>query len=140
MGSSGDRLKPYDKWICLSTKKTYSLAGYYVGGSIWYQKLMNDPIFQAAVKERWAVMYPHLQGVVNDIRKLGTDLARSYEVNNAMWPTSKADIQAYKSSFDDWSGDEEIASYADVIDNFATVYQNRLNGMNSLITSGKFTK
>ena len=85
-------------------------------------------------------MYPYLQGVVNDIRKLGTDLTRSYEVNNAMWPTTKENIQAYKSSFSDWSGDELISDYADVIDNFVTVYQNRLNGMNTLITSGKFTK
>lgn len=140
MGSTGDRVKPYGNWVCLSTKKTYSLAGYYLGGAIWYQKLMNDPIFQAKVKERWAVIYPYLQDVVGSIKKLGTDLARSYKVNNAMWPTGKADIQAYKSGFDDWSGDEDIASYADVIDNFVTVYQNRLSGMNSLITSGKFTK
>lgn len=139
MGNSGDRLKPYGNWVCLSTKKSYSLAGYYVGGSVWYQKLIKDPIFQAAMQERWKVIYPYLQAVVNDIRQLGISLARSYEVDNAMWPTAKSDIQAYKDGFSDWSGDEEIAAYSDVIDNFVTVYQSRLNGMNSLITSGKFS-
>lgn len=141
MGNSGDRLKPYGDWVCWSTTKNKPLGvSYYMGSSIWYQKLMLDPTFQKAMQERWAVMYPYLQGVVNDIRKLGTDLTRSYEVNNAMWPTTKENIQAYKSSFSDWSGDELISDYADVIDNFVTVYQNRLNGMNTLITSGKFTK
>ncbi len=141
MGNSGDRLKPYGNWVCWSTTKNKPFGvSYYMGGSIWYQKLMLDPTFQKAIQERWAVMYPYLQGVVNDIRKSGTDLARSYEVNSAMWPTTKADIQEYKSSFSDWSGDELIADYADVIDNFVEVYQSRLAGMNSLITSGKFTK
>lgn len=141
MGNSGDRLKPYGNWVCWSTTKNKPLGvSYYMGGSIWYQKLMLDPVFQKAIQERWAVMYPYLQGVVNDIRKSGTDLVRSYEVNSAMWPTTKADIQEYKSSFSDWSGDELIADYADVIDNFVEVYQSRLAGMNSLITSGKFTK
>ena len=141
MGNEGDRLKPYGNWVCWSTTKNKPFGvSYYMGGSIWYQKLMLDPTFQKTVQERWAVMYPYLQGVVNDIRKLGTDLSRSYGVNNAMWPTTKADIQEYKSSFSDWSGDELIADYADVIDNFVTVYQARLAGMNNLITSGKFTK
>ena len=85
-------------------------------------------------------MYPYLQGVVNNIRQLGVKMACSYEVNNAMWPTTKAAIHEHKSGFTDWSGDENIAAYSDVIDNFVTVYQARLAGMNNLITSGKFTK
>ena len=57
-----------------------------------------------------------------------------------MWPTNKAAIQKHKNNFSDWSGDEKINSYPELIENFVTVYRNRLNGMNALITSGRFTK
>lgn len=142
-GSSGDRVKPYDQWICWSANPKAGLtASNLTNGSscIWYPELIADPIFQKAVQERWTVMYPYLQGVVNNIRQLGVKMACSYEVNNAMWPTTKAAIHEHKSGFTDWSGDENIAAYSDVIDNFVTVYQARLAGMNNLITSGKFTK
>lgn len=57
-----------------------------------------------------------------------------------MWPTNKAAIQKHKNNFSDWSGDENINSYPELIENFVMVYRNRLNGMNALITSGRFTK
>lgn len=57
-----------------------------------------------------------------------------------MWPTNKAAIQKHKNNFSDWSGGENINSYPELIENFVTVYRNRLNGMNTLITSGRFTK
>ena len=57
-----------------------------------------------------------------------------------MWPTNKAAIQKHKNNFSDSSGDENINSYPELIENFVTVYRNRLNGMNKLITSGRFTK
>ena len=57
-----------------------------------------------------------------------------------MWPTNKAAIQKHKNNFSDWSGDENINSYPELIENFVTVSRNRLNGMNTLITSGRFTK
>ena len=48
------KVKPYNQWICLRTveNETYSY--------IWYKKLINDPIFQATVKERWKVIYEYL--------------------------------------------------------------------------------
>ena len=60
-----------------------------------------------------------------------------------MWPTTKEYISKYKSVFNDWSGDETLGAngnYQEVINNFVTVYQERLAGMDYLITSGKFTK
>ena len=60
-----------------------------------------------------------------------------------MWPTNKDDIRYYKYIYNDWSGDETLGAngnYQEVISNFSTVYQNRLAGMDYLITSGKFTK
>jgi hypothetical protein len=64
----------------------------------------------------------------------------SFEVDSKMWPTDKSSIQAYKSGFKDWSGDENINDWGELIENFVTVYEARLEGMNTLITSGKFVK
>lgn len=143
-GSSGDRVKPYDKWICWSANPKAGLTSKDeledANSCVWYPELVTDPIFQAAVQERWKVIYPYLQKVVSNIRNYGTALTKSYNVNNAMWPTTKKAIQEHKNNFSDWSGDENIESYEDVIENFVTVYQKRLDGMNTLITSGTFEK
>ena len=66
--------------------------------------------------------------------------AVSFLVDGAMWLTNRAAIQKHKNNFSDSSGDENINSYPELIENFVTVYRNRLNGMNTLITSGRFTK
>lgn len=142
-GSSGDRLKPYDKWICWSANPVGGLVeGTLDRGTscVWYPELVTDPVFQQAVKARWAVVSPYLHSVVESIRSYGEYLRLSYEANNAMWPTTKAAIQKHKSGFSDWSGDENIAAYSDVIDNMVTVYQKRLEGMDMLITSGRFAE
>ena len=128
-----DRVKPDNEWMYWRTdeNKEYSY--------IWYRQLAKDSTFQKAVQNRWAVIYPHLQNVVEKIRNYGKTLKASYEVDSEMWPTDADAIHAHKDPFTDWSGDEEIASWDEVVDNFVTVYQERLEGMNSLITSGKFT-
>lgn len=74
------------------------------------------------------------------IRAYGKSQAVSFLFDSAMWLTNKTAIQKHKNNFSDWSGDENINSYPELIENFVTVYRNRLNGMNTLITSGRFTK
>lgn len=142
-GSSGDRLKPYDQWICWSASPKSGLSSSNLDNGtscIFYPALVKDPIFRAKVKERWAVMYPYLLGVVNNIRAYGESQACSFQYDSAMWPTTKAAIQKHKSGFSDWSGDENINSWPELIENFVTVYEARLQGMNTLINSGTFTK
>jgi hypothetical protein len=78
--------------------------------------------------------------IVSQIDYYGQTLAVSYSYDSAMWPTNKADVQEWKSGFSDWSGDEQISDWNQLIANFKTVYQERLAGMDALITSGKFTK
>ena len=131
------RIKPDNEWLCWRTQEneTYSY--------IWYKQLIKDPIFQETVKKRWAVYKPYLDMITTEISTLYDSQAVSYKYNSAMWPTNKADITKYKSDFKDWSGDEELGqngNYQEVINNFVTVYQERLDGMNTLITTGKFTK
>ena len=129
LGNS-DRIKPYGEWMCWRTEESY----------IWYKQLIKSQKFQQKVKERWAVIYPYLQNVVNTIETYREPLRASFGEDSAMWPTTKADIQAHKSGFTDWSGDEDINDWDDLIDNFKTVYEARLAGMNTLITSGRFTE
>jgi hypothetical protein len=126
-----DRIKPYNEWICWRTSSSDTY--------IWYKKLIQDPIFQQRVKDRWAVMLPYLQGVLNTIEGYREVLRASYKEDSAMWPTNKSAIQAHKSGFDDWSGDEEINDWDQLINQFKASYSERLNGMNGLITSGNFT-
>ena len=129
---NSDRVKPDNEWMYWRKSSSESY--------IWYSQLANDPIFQEKVKKRWAVIKPYLDMIVSQIDYYGQTLAVSYSYDSAMWPTNKADVQAWKSGFKDWSGDEQISDWNQLITNFKTVYQERLNGMDALITSGKFTK
>ncbi|MCF0173231.1 MAG: CotH kinase family protein, partial [Bacteroidales bacterium] len=132
MGNSGDRVKPYNKWIVWSAAEDNDCG--------WYQRLINDPTFQQTVQARWRKMYPYLAGVPSKILEYGNKLQASFEVNNAMWPTTKAAIQAFKWNYTDWSGDELLETYNEVIQNFIQCYNSRLQGMDGLISSGTFSK
>ena len=107
---------------------------------IWYRGLAKSAAFQAKVQERWAVIKPHLDMITAQIYQYGKKMAVSFEYDSAMWPTTKEDIRKYKDDFNDWSGDETITNWTELIENFAGVYEARLDGMDGLITSGKFTK
>ena len=130
------RIKPYNEWLCWRTQEsdTYSY--------VWFKQLIKSKTFQETVKERWAVIKPYLDIVASQIQLYGQYLALSYKYDSEMWPTNKDDIRYYKYNYNDWSGDETLGAngnYQEVISNFSTVYQNRLAGMDYLITNGKFT-
>ena len=127
---NSDRIKPYNQWMCWRSEETY----------IWYKQLIKDATFQQTVQKRWTVIKPELEKIVNKILNYGQTQAESYKYDSAMWPTNKADVQKWKSGFSDWSGDEQISDWNELINNFVTVYQARLAGMDALITEGKFTK
>ena len=138
MGNSASyRVKPDNEWLCWRTQEneTYSY--------IWFKQLIKDKTFQETVQKRWAYIKPYLDMMPEQIRYYGEAMALSYKYNSAMWPTNTGDVKKYKSDFRDWSGDEELGqngNYQEVIDNFVTVYNERLSGVNTLITTGKFTK
>ena len=138
MGNSASyRVKPDNEWLCWRTQEneTYSY--------IWFKQLIKDKTFQETVQKRWAYIKPYLDMMPEQIRYYGEAMALSYKYNSAMWPTNTGDVKKYKSDFRDWSGDEELGqngNYQEVIDNFVTVYNERLSGVNALITSGTFTK
>ena len=125
------RLKPYNQWMCNRSQEsdTYSY--------IWYKKLINDPIFQSKVKERWAVIKPYLDMISSQIYMYGEELALSYQYDSKMWPTNSSDIKKYKYDFKDWSGDEEISDFNTLISTFVNSYESRLSGMDGLIGQWK---
>ncbi len=132
--STSYRVKPDNEWMFLRTQENETKS------YIWYRQLAKDKTFQETVQKRWAVIKPYLDKVPELINYYGETQAVSFSYDSVMWPTNKADITKYKSDFKDWSGDEEIASWDEVVNNFVTVYNERLAGMDALITSGKFTK
>lgn len=132
--STSYRVKPDDAWMFNRSQEsdTYSY--------VWYRQLAKDETFRNTVVERWAVIRPYLDMVVELIGEYGENQAVSYKYNSTMWPTNKADITKYKSDFKDWSGDEQLGAngnYQEVINNFVTVYQERLAGMDGLIEAWK---
>ena len=135
LGSS--RVKSYDAFLSSSSKVSKS-GGYKENQQpcLWYPLLMDDPEFVTMVKARWAVMYPYLQGVVNSISEYAAENALSWEYESTMWPGTATALNAgYPSGFSDFAGDENITSYGAVIQNLINCYNDRLEGMNTLITS-----
>ena len=133
--STSYRVKPDNAWMFLRSQESEAYS------YIWYRQLAKDETFRQTVQQRWAVIKPYLEMVVSMISEYCTTQAVSYKYNSEMWPTNYSDIRKYKSDFKDWSGDEELGAngnYQEVINNFMAVYQERLAGMNDLITSGSF--
>ena len=141
-GSKGKyyRIKPDNKWLYLRTG-TYEETDSY--SYVWYRQLAKSATYQKAVQDRWKVIEPYLNLIPAQIQSYGQALAKSYEYDSKMWPTTKEDIRKYKSDFNDWSGDETLGAngnYQELINNLITVYNERLAGMDALITSGEFTE
>ena len=132
--STSYRVKPDNAWMFNRSQESEKYS------YIWYRQLVKDTTFQQAVQKRWNVIKPYLEMIPDMIRYYGESQAVSFSYNSVMWPTSTSDVKNYKSDFKDWSGDEEISDWNELINNFVTVYEERLAGMNDLITSGKFTK
>jgi hypothetical protein len=95
--------------------------------------LITDPIFKATVKARWNVIKPYLEMISGLIYMYGEELALSYQFDSKMWPTNTSDIKRYKYDFKDWSGDEQISEFDELISIFVNSYESRLAGMDKLI-------
>lgn len=100
---------------------------------MWYPLLFKDANFKALVKTRWTTLYPLLQGITATITELGDKTKLSDSYNQAMWPITGKERTGF-GWFIDYSGDEEM-TYSDAIENMKTVYTNRLNAMNSIISN-----
>lgn len=118
---------------------------------MWYPLLFKSADFRNKVKERWAVMYPALSAAVADIAAMGQANKTSWAYNFAMWPIESGERSrrfvanlpdvlgvAYDTWFIEYCGDERLGTYDEVVNNLQTVYQTRLEQMNSMINSLNF--
>ena len=138
MGSS--RVKPWNAFLSSSSKVSRS-GGYKENQQpcMWYPLLMDDAEFVAAVQARWSVLKPYLEAVTSEIERLGQENALSWQYESAMWPGTASALNAgYPSGFSDFSGDENLTDYSEVIQNLVNCYRGRLEGMDALIKAGAF--
>lgn len=100
---------------------------------MWYPLLFKDANFRVRVQERWAVIYPQLLNVVDKIDEFAAQNKVSDLYNYAMWP-----LASLKNSVGSaFNGDEDM-SFDEAIATMKQAYTERLEWMNSSITSGSF--
>ena len=100
---------------------------------MWYPLLFKDTNFRAKVQERWGVIYPKLLSVVAKIDEFAALNKVSEQFNYAMWP-----LVGLKNSVGSaFNGDEDM-SFDEAIATMKQAYTERLEWMNSSITSGSF--
>lgn len=100
---------------------------------MWYPLLFKDANFRTRVQERWAVIYPQLLSVAAKIDEFAAQNKVSDLYNYAMWP-----LVGLKNSVGSaFNGDEDM-SFDEAIATMKQAYSERLNWMNTQITSGNF--
>lgn len=100
---------------------------------MWYPLLFKDANFRTRVQERWTVIYPQLTNVVAKIDEFAVQNKVSDLYNYAMWP-----LTSLKNSVGSaFNGDEDM-SFDEAIAMMKQAYTDRLNWMNTQITSGSF--
>ena len=102
---------------------------------MWYPLLIKDPVFTKMAVERWNEIQDDLLAYRDEIGRMRTYLAASWECNNAMWPacySEKCDRQYQTSS--GFCGDEYLKTFDEVMTAFYDAYTNRLNGINGFIS------
>ncbi len=100
---------------------------------MWYPLLFKDVTFRAKVQERWAVIYPRLLTVINKIEEFAAQNRVSDQFNFAMWPLSPLKVSVGGA----FNGDEDM-TFDEAIASMKQAYSERLEWMNSSITSGNF--
>lgn len=127
-----------NEWLYGKSKlaKWHIIGGYDYENDMpymWYPLLFKDANFRARVQERWAVIYPQLLSVAAKIDEIAAQNKVSDLYNYAMWP-----LVGLKNSVGSaFNGDEDM-SFDDAIATMKQAYTERLDWMNTNITSGNF--
>ncbi len=116
---------------------------YYLGSHVWYATntksgktrygLFEHAEFKALVKQRWNAIYGNLAAIINRIDALAVENTLSDSYNSAMWPQSVA-MSSVKKSWTGYQGDENM-TYEESIANLKSIYQQRLEWMNTQINA-----
>ena len=93
--------------------------------TLYYDILFNDPVFVAAVKERWNKHENRFREIPAFIQAEADRIANSEELNHKMWPVTK-----------DTNGDIDL-SFAEAIARMKTSYEQKLEFMDREINAMK---
>lgn len=125
-----------DAWV-LGQRK------YALGSHVWYATnkystttrygLFEHAEFKSLVKQRWNAIYGKLSAIINRIDVIAAENAISDSYNSAMWPQSVA-LNSIKKSWTGYHGDEQM-TYEEAIANLKSIYQQRLEWMNTQINA-----
>ena len=107
----------------------YNKSSHFIlANSIWYCRLLQNTAFQNRVSERWAIIKPLLETMVEQIPTLKSYLATSATYNWAMWTTSGAG---------DPNG-ENSTSYSTAATKIYNNTKSRISDLNTLITNKRY--
>lgn len=134
--------RQYGEWLYGASKLAEEKPWWQGGGYdyendmpyMWYPLLFKDADFRARVQERWAVIYPHLSSVVEKMDELAEQNRLSDKYNSAIWPLA-SNIKV--SAGAGYNGDEDM-TFDEAISLMKQAYEERLEWMNTNITSGSF--
>ena len=107
----------------------YNKSSHFIlANSIWYCRLLQNKAFQNRVSERWAIIKPLLETMVEQIPTLKSYLATSATYNWSMWTTSGAG---------DPNG-ENSTSYSTAATKIYNNTKSRISDLNTLITNKRY--
>lgn len=66
---------------------TYDTEGFWIKDVEWFDRLFQDPVFVAKIKERFDYFYNHQSEILNEINENASYLMYSVEENNNKWGT-----------------------------------------------------
>ncbi len=110
-------------WGVLSYKTSpqarYSLVNEH---AIWYERLMSDPSFRSAVRERFLALLPQLEKIPDFMEETERELEESARVNFSMWDPSQ---DASMNGGSIINGDERL-SFHEACVRLRDIYRERL--------------
>ncbi|MBO4475270.1 MAG: CotH kinase family protein [Bacteroidales bacterium] len=110
-------------WGVLSYKTSpQARTGLINGESIWYARLMKDPVFRSALKARFLELLPALQQIPAFMEETEQMLSRSADLNFSMWDPSQ---DASLNGWDIINGDEKL-SFHQACERLRDIFEERL--------------
>lgn len=104
---------------------TWADGKLYLQGTLWYGRMFGDPEFKALAKERWADIYPRLRSLVEFFDQEADYLKWAAVKNFALWnPQDTGGVNG-----------DELLPWSEAVARMRSIYIDRIEDINSLISS-----
>lgn len=97
----------------------------YNGNALWYGRLLEDPVFESRLKERWADLEPKFLSLLDELDNRQKLIEPSALADEQLW---KGRAPARFDTFTDWKSS---------VRNLREVYRYRTNSLRRLLLSEK---